>query len=219
MKTIMKDITKESIFELGGRIAQSAYVHPNALIDLPVDIADNVTVYGGTDIGQFTYINVGCVIYSNVSIGKYCSIGRNIEIGLAKHPINFLSTHPFQCSNTLFNRIPEYADISRKEWKYHPDTYIGNDVWIGSKSCIVSGVKIGNGAVIASGAVVTKDVPAYAIVAGIPARVIKMRFNDHIISELEELKWWDLDLSMLKDAPFDDIEKCIDHLKIKKHMS
>lgn len=74
---------------------------------------------------------------------------------------------------------------------YKGDTIIGNDVWIGYKALIMPGVKIGNGAIISSRAVVTKDVPAYTIVGGNPAKVIKSRFSDEIVMELEKLAWWD----------------------------
>ena len=209
----MKDASKELVFKGGGRIASSAYVHPSATLTVPIDIADNVTIYGGCEIGQFTYLNVGCVVYSNTSIGKYCSIGRFVEMGLAQHPISYLSTHPFQCANSLFTRFPGYSEIHRKPWRFHPPTTIGNDVWIGAKVNILSGVNIGNGSIIAAGSVVTKDIPPYSIVGGIPAKVIKMRFSDEIIEKLEAIRWWDMSLDTLKDLPFESIEECIEILE------
>ena len=85
-----------------GRIAKSSQVSPKARLDNPVDIADHVVVYGTCSVGAFSYINVGSVLYSGASIGSFCSIGRGVHIGLAKHPPQFLSTHPFQFSSGLF---------------------------------------------------------------------------------------------------------------------
>ena len=209
MQVTMRDTSREFIFNAGGRIAVSAYVHPSVSLTIPIDIADNVIIYGNSEIGQFSYVNVGCVVYSNTSIGKFCSIGRSVEIGLAQHPISYLSTHPFQCANSLFTKFPAYSEIKRKPWSFHPPTKIGNDVWIGAKVNILSGINIENGAVIAAGSVVTKDVPPYAIVGGMPAKVIKMRFSEEIIEKLEKIRWWDLELDVLKNLPFENIEECI----------
>ncbi|MDK4688443.1 CatB-related O-acetyltransferase [Kingella negevensis] len=207
------DTTLEEVFAKGGRIAKSTYLAPTVRFEHPVDIADNSTIYGNVSIGQFSYLNVGCVVYSNVSIGRFCSIGRSVEIGLASHPMEYLSTHPFVTSNSLFTRYPEYSEIQRKKWQFHQSVSIGNDVWIGAKAMILNGVNVGDGAVIAAGAVVTKDVPPYAVVAGVPARVMRMRFDDKTIEQLLALKWWDLPLSELKKLPFDDIQQCIEVMK------
>ena len=86
-------------------------------------------------------------------------------------------------------------------------------MWIGAKVNILSGVNIGNGVIIAAGSVVTKSIPPYSIVGGIPAKVIKMRFSDEIIEKLEALCWWNMDLDNLKDLPFENIEKCIEILE------
>lgn len=208
----IKNISTEEIWNHGGRIAKSAYVNPAVKIQHPIDIADFVTVYRGCSIGGFSYINVGCVIYSNVEIGRFCSIGRSVEIGLARHPVNFLSTHPFQCNHNLFSRFEGYSSIKVKPWVFHPKTVIGNDVWIGAKAGIASGVTIGHGAIIAAGAIVTKDVPPYAIVGGVPAKVIKMRFSKDIIEKLLKYQWWDLDLEVLSKLPFDNIDTCVEML-------
>jgi UDP-3-O-[3-hydroxymyristoyl] glucosamine N-acyltransferase len=127
------------VVEKGGRIAKSSYIGKNTKLEVPVDIADNCTIYSNVKIQKFSYVNVGCVIYHKVNIGKFCSIDRSCEIGLAEHPIDFLSTHPFQFAETLFMRNPEYASISRVEHKFHKETAIGNDVWIGAKVLIQGG--------------------------------------------------------------------------------
>lgn len=210
---LMSDTTKADVYALGGRIASTSWLAASVQFEMPIDIADNCTVYNNVSLGRYFNANVGDVIYTNTSIGRFVSVGRNVEIGLAKHPINFLSTHPFCVANTLFNRSENYDAVERIDWSFHAPTIIGNDVWIGAKACIISGVQIGNGAIIAAGSVVTKDVPAYAIVGGIPAKVIRYRFDENQIAELEDLKWWDLSLEKISKLPFDDIDQCIIQLK------
>ena len=109
------------------------------------------------------------------------SVAYGVRIGLPEHPVNMVSTSP---------KI--YRNIKLKDIKdvYFPPI-IGNDVWIGANAIILQGVTIGDGAIIAAGAVVTKDVPPYAIVGGVPAKVIKYRFSDDVILKLLEIKWWD----------------------------
>lgn len=199
----------------GGRIAGTAGVASSAQLEEPVDIADHVTVYGNTSIGKFTYINVGSVIFSNVSIGRFCSVGRNVEVGLARHPVSYLSTHPFQIAKSLFQRLPEYSKIKTIPWKFHEKTTIGNDVWIGAKACINSGVTIGDGCIIAAGAVVTTDVPPYSIFGGVPAKKIGGRFPEDIVDRLLVSKWWDRPLADLESLPFNDIVKCLEILEGK----
>ena len=105
---------------------------------------------------------------------------------------------------------PKLSDLP-----YKGDTVIGNDVWIGMDTTIMPGIKIGDGAVIGANAVVTHDIPPYAIVAGIPAKVIKYRFADEIINELLELQWWNLDENLLKELPL-NLHDCIKTLKERK---
>jgi acetyltransferase-like isoleucine patch superfamily enzyme len=196
-----------------GRIASTAYVNKSALLHAPVDIADNVTVYNKCEIGKFSYINVGCVLYANVKLGKFCSLGRNVEIGLANHPVDFLSSHPFQLNDALFKKEPGYSSLKKIKWEFHPETVIGNDVWIGAKACINSGINIGDGAIIAAGAVVNKDVEPYTIVGGVPAKVIRKRFSTQQCTELLRLKWWELSIDLIGTLNYDDIDDCIHKLQ------
>ena len=127
-------------------------------------------------------------------IGKYCSLSIEIVILLGgNHRSDFVTTYPF-------STIADWPEASGIEG--HPsskgDVRIGNDVWIGMGALILSGVTIGDGAVIAARAVVSGDVPPYAIVAGNPARVVRMRFPDDIIRQLLRLRWWDWDVERVR---------------------
>ena len=122
-------------------------------------------------------------------IGKFCAIAKGVQFIMngANHKLSGFSTFPFY----IFGNGWEKAMPKPEDLPYKGDTIIGNDVWIGYKALIMPGVKIGNGASISSQAVVTTDVPAYTIVGGNPAKVIKSRFPDEIVIELEKLAWWD----------------------------
>ncbi|HDE1582954.1 TPA: Vat family streptogramin A O-acetyltransferase [Klebsiella pneumoniae] len=122
-------------------------------------------------------------------IGKFCAIAKGVQFIMngANHKLSGFSTFPFYIfGNGWEKSMPQPGDLPFKG-----DTVIGNDVWIGYKALIMPGVKIGNGAIISSRSVVTSDVPAYAVVGGNPAKVIKKRFPDETIEALENLAWWD----------------------------
>jgi virginiamycin A acetyltransferase len=124
-------------------------------------------------------------------IGKFCAIASDVKFIMngANHETSPISTFPFAIFRNGWEKISEGVDIADK-YPTKGDTIIGNDVWIGYNATIMPGVKIGNGAIIASKAVVTKDVPAYAIVGGNPAQLIRKRFNDEQIARLEKIAWW-----------------------------
>ncbi|MGN7762389.1 Vat family streptogramin A O-acetyltransferase [Paenibacillus sp. 22594] len=122
-------------------------------------------------------------------IGKFCAIGCGTEFIMngANHRMNSVTTYPFNIMGGGWEKAtPELADLP-----YKGDTVIGNDVWIGQNATIMPGVTIGDGAIIAANATVTKDVPPYHIAGGNPARILRKRFDDELITLLLELKWWD----------------------------
>jgi len=137
-------------------------------------------------VGKYTRVSKGCsLIFTEV--GNFCSISSNVKLGLGRHPINYLSTNQvFYNKNTISNRWQKSIDFTE-----NLPINIGNDVWIGMDALVMGGVNVGDGAIIAARALVTKDVPPYAIVGGVPAKVIKYRFSDEIIEKLLEIKWWD----------------------------
>lgn len=139
-------------------------------------------------IGSYSYLNYNCLL-QNATIGNYCSISHHVVIGLGAHPLDLFSTSPvfFKSVNALGVQLLK-EDLDFVE--YSP-ILVGSDVWIGANVVVMDGVNIGHGAVLAAGAVVTKDVPPYAIVGGVPAKVIKYRFTEEVRDLLLKSKWWD----------------------------
>ena len=152
--------------------------------------------------GRYSYIGENCD-FREVKIGKYCSLGARITCVLGQHPTNFVSTHPF-CyqKGTILKSDVEYTSAMELDDKIQKfggyKILIKNDVRIGNNVTIFSGVTIHNGAIVGTGAVVNKDIPAYAIAVGVPARVIKYRFSEKEIEFLEKFKWWDKDIKWIK---------------------
>lgn len=152
----------------------------------------NVGLYDSTlsnsDIGDFSYLAKDAFV-NHAEIGRYCSIGPGVKIGLGQHPTrDFISTHPVFYSSNSFTGGKKSC---RNLFKEFAKTKIGSDVWIGANAIVKDGITLGNGVIIAAGAVVTKDIPDFAIVGGMPAVIIKYRFTKEIIEKLLDLKWWD----------------------------
>lgn len=143
-----------------------------------------------TDIGAYTYMGPGGEV-AGASVGRFCSIAPRVIIGPFEHPTDWISSHPFQFGRSRkFKFWEETREFSFQKHSLMPAPCIGNDVWIGDGAVIRRGVKVGDGAVIAANAVVTKDVPAYGIVGGVPAKLIRFRFDAATIAKLEATPWW-----------------------------
>lgn len=162
----------------------SAYI--NVSIDKTSKLYHKYSL-SNVNIGKYSYIGRNSSI-DNTTIGNFCSIGPNFLCGIGIHPVQYLSTSPCfystrkQCGYTFSEHDKCIESLP---------VFIGNDVFIGANVTILSGVKIGDGAVIGAGAVVTKDIPPYAIVGGVPAKVIRFRFKQEMIDALLEIKWWE----------------------------
>jgi len=228
LKRIIKKIRYRKMYP-GMKIGSTANISEDVLLSGDVSIGDFVTiaksslgqgttVYGNcmlnrvvTDnnvylyeqgvfddvvIGRYSYIASHAAI-NMATIGRYCSIGPYIICGYGDHPANWLSTSPVfysvekQCGIT-------FTDVT--QFKERRRITIGHDVWIGARVYIRDGMVIGNGSIIAAGAVVVKDVPDYAVVGGVPARVIRFRFSPDIIERLLSIAWWNWPISEIVSA-------------------
>ncbi|MBX3164155.1 MAG: CatB-related O-acetyltransferase [Bacteroidetes bacterium] len=145
-------------------------------------------------VGKYSYVANNSIIH-NCEIGKFCSIGPNVVIGYGEHPLSFISTSPVFYENPNMFGEDVYSPNS---FNGKQKVIIENDVWIGANVYIKNGVTVGNGAVIGSGAVVTKSVPPYAVVIGVPAKIFKYRFSEEEIKKLLEIKWWNWDIDKIK---------------------
>ena len=155
--------------------------------------------YHGAQVGRYTYgdiLRAGALPPGSV-VGAYCSTGSALIIRRRNHPLERPFLHPFFYNATVGLLIKDTIPADRD----NPLT-IGNDVWIGDRVTILAGCRhIGNGAVLAAGAVVTADVPAYTIVGGVPARLIKMRFDAARVAEIEASRWWEIEIATLIKTP------------------
>jgi acetyltransferase-like isoleucine patch superfamily enzyme len=193
-------------------IAKTARVGKKTTLHAPVRLVGSATVKHSCEVGKYTFINSGTTVFPGTHIGRYCSIGKNCEIGAFDHPLDWLSTSSVQYNAKLI--FPDYADRFTQKPISRPDsTHIGNDVWIGSLALIKRGISISDGSIVAGGAVVVKDVPPYSIVGGVPAKVLRSRFPEHLVERLQKLAWWDLPEDDLRDINFDDIDTAIKELE------
>ena len=207
-------------------IPNSKKIYPRSN-DFETIYLKNVITKTNIKVGDFTIYNDFCndprdfeknnvlyhyqVNHDKLIIGKFCSIacGTKFMMNSGNHTLKSLSTYTFPIFGEEWDETLKPKDA----WDNKGDIIIGNDVWIGYEAVIMSGVKIGDGAIIGTRAVVTKDVPPYAVACGIPAKIIKKRFTDDVISDLLRLEWWNFtNEKIAKNIPFiqeGDIDKLI----------
>jgi len=190
-------------------------VHGKLTAEAPSSIG--ATIKGNCSIGFLSYIGRDSEIY-HTQIGRFCSIAVGFVSGPTNHPTDRFSSHLF----TFNNDGPFKGNAEYQKWKRGPslpsnegNVTIGNDVWIGRNVVIKRGIRIGDGAIIGAGSVVVKDVEPYSIVAGAPARLIRMRFSPAIINRLTALRWFDyrIDKDALPHLDVSNIESTLSTLE------
>lgn len=203
----------------GGRCAGRSSIDPTAKVynDVRIvdsSIADHCVIGDGCDIVSFemaartevgrrcqirrssigvgSYAGTNCII-KNASIGKYCCIGWNVSIGGGRHDYEHVGMYTDYWFERVLGRSFDCTDEKVRR------VQIGSDVWIGAGAILNGGITVGDGAVIGAGAVVTRDVPEYAIVAGVPAKTIRMRFDEQVIAKLLKIRWWDYPIEVVAE--------------------
>lgn len=168
-----------------------------------------------SNISSHSYTGQSTVIM-NSNIGKFTSISWGVTIGPPNHDYSRITNHSF-----LYNDYDKIRPVKEAVYnRFEEECVVGNDVWIGANATILRDVTIGDGAVIGANSLISKDVPPYAIVAGVPGRILKFRFSEDIINELLEIRWWDLPDNIIREN-FDifqskEFKYMLDKLKILK---
>lgn len=155
----------------------------------------------GVSIGRRSFWESG-YCWGKVHVGRYCSIAENVSIGAAQHPLTWLGMSPFF-----------YKKAGSAFQENDVETDIGNDVWIGTNAVVMKGVHVGDGAVVGAGAVVTHDVPSWAVVVGVPAHVLKYRFDERTRQRLATVKWWMTDEDFLRRLDARNVGVCLSALE------
>ena len=183
----------------------SSYISANRILELECMLFSDSSDYTKwkTEIGKHSYGPI-CIDHPWIkSIGAFCSFAKGVDV-VTNHEFRYVTTHPIIYAGKNHENIEEsYDDFESEPWfvggvnpradkvKKQRGAIIGNDVWLGKNVTITNSANIGNGVIAAAGAVITKDVPDYAIVAGIPARVIRYRYTPEQIEALNKIAWWD----------------------------
>ncbi len=174
------------------KIAETV-IHPSvqlrdARIGTCCEILDDTSLHT-VELGDFSYLGQRCIV-ENAVIGRFCAVAAEVRIGAPNHPMSRPSMHRFTYCPEYYSHDAD-RDLTFFTRRAADCVIIGHDVWIGHGVIVLPGVKIGNGAVLAAGAVVSKDVAPYTVVGGVPAKLIRKRFEPVIVSKLTDIAWWD----------------------------
>lgn len=178
-------------------------------------VGKDVVIRGTTGLGRYTYIGDNTYIDYCDHIGNFCSISRDVSLGLRDHAMDHIGTSPLFYSN-----LREWLDQTTFDDQACGPAHIGDDVLISAKAIVLAGVTVGTGAVVAAGAVVTSDVPPYAVVGGVPARILKYRFEEDTVQRLLASQWWLLPEDTLRNyqAYFSNPEAFLERLAQDGHL-
>ena len=184
------------------RLSERGLIHPTATVTLSqigryTEIAERCTV-SESSVGDYSYMKRDCEVWA-ARIGKFVNMASHVRLNATNHPVWRATLHHF-----TYRAHDYWPDAQREDsffdWRRSHAVSIGHDVWIGHGATVLPGVSVGNGAVIGAGAVVSRDVPAYTIMGGVPAREIRRRFPSEIGERLDALAWWDWNHGRLRDA-------------------
>jgi phosphonate metabolism protein (transferase hexapeptide repeat family) len=184
------------------RLSEEPLIHPTAHVSASTigrytEIAEHCKV-SEAEIGDYSYMMQDCEVWA-ARIGKFVNMASHVRLNATNHPTWRATLHHF-----TYRANDYWADAEREvaffDWRRENAVTIGHDVWIGHGATVLPGVTVGNGAVIGAGAVVSKDVTAYTIVGGVPARLIRERFDAAMGVQLDRLAWWDWSHDRLRDA-------------------
>lgn len=187
MKRIILYYWSKLLKKIRGSAVVDSQIHRTSKVQAGSQIVKSI-------MDKYSYCGYDCKLI-NCVVGAYTSIADDVVIGGAQHPMTWVSMSPvfYRGRSSVTKKFAQHIR------EIEPTTYIGNDVWIGERSLVKAGVIIGDGAVVGMGSVVTKNIEPYSIVAGNPAKTIRMRFGDEQIIKLKESKWWKKNDSEIKE--------------------
>jgi acetyltransferase-like isoleucine patch superfamily enzyme len=191
-------------------------VHSDTVLEPPVTLFGADLWRDRVSVGAFSYFGARSV-FANASAGRYCSFAEGLQVGMTQHPAGWLTTSPVPYFPDFMNFERHFHECE-PEWRrgldvldyeQRPATTIGNDVWVGTNVYLKDGITVGDGAIIGAHSVVTRDVPPYAVVAGQPARVIRMRFAEPLVERLLAIRWWRFNILELTGLDVRDPERAV----------